>query len=261
MAFPVYIPVGPWRLHPHTVFELLAYTTGFQAYLWLRRRDGDVVAAETRWSVIVAAALGGALGGRLLAALLQPAALVEHWTEPLVAFAGKTIVGGLIGGTLAVEWTKRRIGVTTRTGDLFAVPLTLGIAVGRIGCFLTGLDDGTCGTPTALWSGIDFGDGITRHPTQLYELAFLLVLAAGLAAWTARLEPSGRFQIGDRFRLFMVGYLTFRLLVDAIKPDPRLALGLSSIQWGCAAMLLYYRPDIRRWLTPAQKPTQHPASL
>ena len=205
--------------------------------------------------MIVAAAVGGAFGSRLLAALLQPTALVDHWTEPLVAFSGKTIVGGLIGGTLAVEWTKRRIGVTTRTGDLFAVPLALGIAIGRIGCFLSGLDDGTFGIPTALWSGIDFGDGIARHPTQLYEIGFLVALAAALALPRARSTTNG-----DRFRLFMVGYLAFRLLVDAIKPDPRLALGLSSIQWGCAAMLLYYRPDIRRWLTPVHQPTQYPAS-
>jgi phosphatidylglycerol---prolipoprotein diacylglyceryl transferase len=242
-------------MHPHTVFEVLAYTAGFQAYLWLRRRDGDIVAPETRWSVIVAAAVGGALGSRLLAALLQPIALVDHWAEPLVAFSGKTIVGGLIGGTLAVEWTKRRIGVTTRTGDLFAVPLALGIAIGRIGCFLTGLGDGTFGTPTALWSGIDFGDGIARHPTQLYEIGFLVAIAAALATSRAK-----RTATGDRFRLFMIGYLAFRLLVDAIKPDPHLALGLSSIQWGCAAMLLYYLPDIRRWLTPVHQPTQYPAS-
>ena len=31
-----------------------------------------------------------------------------------------------------------------------------------------------------------------------------------------------------------------RLLADAIKPDPALALGLSSIQWVCLAGLAYY---------------------
>src|SRR5262249_28357045 len=233
-----------------------ASTAGFQTCLSLGRRDGDVVAAATRWSVVVAAAIGGALGSRLLAALLQPAVIAEHWREPLLVFGGKTIVGGLIGGTLAVEWTKRRIGVTTRTGDLFAIPLAIGIAVGRIGCFLTGLDDGTFGTPTTLWSGVDFGDGIARHPTQLYEIVFLAATAAALA--TPRAKDTST---GDRFRLFMVAYMTLRLVVDAIKPDPRVALGLSSIQWGCAAMLLYYLPDIRRWLTPKRPPAHSPPSL
>jgi prolipoprotein diacylglyceryltransferase len=226
------------------VFETLAYAIGFQLYRSLRRGEGDVIDAQARWSVIAAAVVGAALGSRVLAALEQPQALARHWHEPLVLFGGKTIVGGLIGGLLAVEWTKRRIGVTARTGDLFAIPLAIGIAFGRIGCFLTGLDDGTCGNPTASWSGIDFGDGIPRHPTQLYEIAFLMILAALIACAPPRLDRSG-----DRFRLFMIGYLGFRLLVDAIKPEPALVLGLSTIQCACLAMLLYYVPDIRRWMT------------
>jgi prolipoprotein diacylglyceryltransferase len=250
VTFPVLIPLGPWRLHPHVVFELLAYAVGFQIYRHLRRREGDVIAAPERWAVIAAAALGAAAGSRMLAALERPAFFAAHWREPLLVFGGKTIVGGLIGGLLAVEWTKRRIGVTTRTGDLFAIPLTIGIAIGRIGCFLTGLDDGTFGNPTALRTGIDFGDGIARHPTQLYEIAFLAALAAVIAA-----APAACDRAGDRFRRFMIGYLGFRLVVDAIKPDPTLALGLSAIQWACLATLLYYVPDIRRWTTRRRAPS------
>jgi prolipoprotein diacylglyceryltransferase len=243
VIFPVLIPVGPWRLHPHPVFETLAYAIGFQIYRVMRRRHGDIIEPSARWSVIVAAALGAALGSRLLAALEQPAMLADVWRQPLVAFAGKTIVGGVIGGLIAVEWTKRRIGVTARTGDLFAIPLAIGIAIGRVGCFLSGLDDGTFGNPTTGWSGVDFGDGVLRHPTQLYEIAFLAVLAALIAFAPPRINRAG-----DRFRLFMVGYLAFRLAVDAVKPDPSILLGLSTIQWACLAMLLYYVPDIRRWM-------------
>jgi phosphatidylglycerol---prolipoprotein diacylglyceryl transferase len=38
----------------------------------------------------------------------------------------------------------------------------------------------------------------------------------------------------------MVAYLGIRLIVDVIKPDVRLALGLSAIQWACVAALAYY---------------------
>jgi phosphatidylglycerol:prolipoprotein diacylglycerol transferase len=89
---------------------------------------------------------------------------------------GKTVVGALIFGLIAVELMKRYIGVRQSTGDLYATPLALGIAIGRIGCFLTGLSDNTYGTPATLPWAINFGDGIPRHPTQLYELAFLLAL-------------------------------------------------------------------------------------
>jgi len=89
---------------------------------------------------------------------------------------GKTIAGALIGGLIAVELMKRYIGLHQSTGDLYVVPLALGIAIGRIGCFLTGLSDNTYGTPTNLPWAVNFGDGIPRHPTQLYEIAFLLAL-------------------------------------------------------------------------------------
>jgi len=38
--------------------------------------------------------------------------------------------------------------------------LAIGVAIGRIGCYLAGLDDFTYGTPTALPWGHDFGDGV-----------------------------------------------------------------------------------------------------
>ena len=151
-------------------------------------------------------------------------------------------MGGLLGGVVAVEGVKRWLGVTTRTGDLFAVPLTLGIAIGRVGCFLAGLPDGTSGNPTAVWAGVNFGDGVPRHPTQLYEIGFLLALG-----WVLLRVARGAPQAGDVFRVFMIGYLGFRLVVDAIKPAPVEGFGLSAIQWASLAGLLCYLPDMRRW--------------
>ncbi len=53
---------------------------------------------------------------------------------------------------------------------------------------------------------------------------------------------------GDAFKLFMVAYMSFRLLCDFLKPYPRLFLGLGGIQWACVLVLLYYFPDVQRWL-------------
>ena len=132
-------------------------------------------------------------------------------------------------------------------------PLVLGIAVGRIGCFLTGLTDNTYGTPTSLPWGVDFGDSVLRHPTQLYEMAFLLLLTPVLyrilqAISKTREGPPSRFYSGDAFKFFMVAYLSFRLLCDFIKPYPRLFLRLGGIQWACLLVLLYYSSDITRWV-------------
>jgi hypothetical protein len=53
---------------------------------------------------------------------------------------------------------------------------------------------------------------------------------------------------GDAFKFFMVAYMSFRLLCDFLKPYPRIFLGLGGIQWACVLILLYYSPDIARWL-------------
>ena len=199
--------------------------------------------------------------------------------DPAYFVGGKTIVGGLLGGWIAVEITKRIRGIHSRTGDLFAVPLCIGIAVGRIGCLLAGLADDTYGTPTSLPWAINFGDGIPRHPTQLYEILFLLalipflyrvlnkiVILSGASASRSEADAQSKDLVpafattalagssllpGDAFKFFMVAYLSFRLLCDFLKPYPRIFLGLGGIQWACVLLLLYYSRDVLRWLRPS----------
>ena len=199
-------------------------------YRWMRQREGDALNDERRWSVIAAAAVGALVGARLLALLEQAPRVGLHWSE-LLQPGGKTIVGGLLGGWLAVELMKWAAGVRLRTGDLFAVPLCVGIAIGRVGCFFAGLADDTYGTATRLPWGVDFGDGVRRHPTQLYEFVFLMVLAWGLWRWMKR--PHGD---GAVFRGFLAAYLGWRLMVDFIKPQP-VVHGLDVIQWACVVGL------------------------
>lgn len=212
-------------------FEALAYTGGYALYRRERSRAGDALTDDRRWLIIAAAAVGALLGSRILGVLEQAPQAGFHWHAFLLP-GGKTIAGGLLGGWLAVEIAKAIAGIRTRTGDLFAIPLCLGIAIGRVGCFLAGLPDDTYGTPTSLPWGVDFGDGIPRHPTQLYEIAFLLALAWFLRAWSKRPHRPGAL-----FRIFLAAYLAWRLCIDFIKPQPHIA-GMNVIQWACVAGLL-----------------------
>jgi len=242
MSFPVYLHLGFLRIHPHWFFEALAYIVSFRIYLLLRRRRGDAVLDVDRWWVIAAGAVGAVVGSKLLYWLEDPEATIRHLSDPAFLLGGKSIVGALIGALFAVEATKKYLGISRRTGDLFALPLCVGIAIGRIGCFLTGLEDHTTGVATSLPWGVNFGDG-ARHPTQLYEIAFVLLLAALIVVASRRPHPEG-----DLFKIFMVGYFAFRLCVDSLKPDVRVMAGLTSIQWACILMLLYYAPDVLRWV-------------
>ncbi len=219
--------------HPvwHPVFEALGYGLGYAAYKRLRRTRGDALGEQQRWGVIAAAAVGALLSSRLLGVLEQAPRLHVTWQQVLLPGGGKTIVGGLLGGWIAVEIAKRFARIQSRTGDLFALPLCIGIGVGRIGCLLAGLADDTYGTPTRLPWGVDFGDGIARHPTQAYEILFLLLL--GFYVWRRGKHPYGN---GLLFRVFLTAYLLWRLLIDLIKPQPLMG-GLNAIQWACLAGL------------------------
>lgn len=237
MQFPVYLQIGRYRLHPHLVFELVAYVAAFRVYLFSRRKYGDSISNDARWWVLAAAVLGAAIGSKALFWLEDPGLTIRHWNDAAYLLSGKTIVGGLLGGWFAVEWTKQRLRVSRRTGDLFVLPLLVGIAIGRIGCFLTGVSDHTAGMHTDLPWGIDFGDG-PRHPTQLYEIAFLGVLGVVLYRWV---KPPARE--GALFRLFLGSYLGFRFLIDFLKPDVHVLFGLSSIQFSCLAAIAYLVAD------------------
>jgi phosphatidylglycerol:prolipoprotein diacylglycerol transferase len=238
------IPIGT---HPawHPVMETLAYAAGFAVYRWQRARQGDVVAEPQRWTVLAAAAVGALAGSRLLGVAEQWPTVLAAWrahrlAELLFSPGGKTIVGGLLGGWLGVEIAKKFTGIHRRTGDLFALPLCVGIAVGRIGCLLAGLADDTYGKPTTLPWAVNLGDGIGRHPVQVYEILFLILL--GLLV-TARIK----LPEGARFRIFLAGYLAWRLVIDFFKPQPLLH-GLNLIQWSCVAgLLLLAIGELRVW--------------
>ena len=187
----------------------------------------------------------------------DPTLTWQNLHDPAYLMGGKTIVGALVFGLAGVELMKRYIGLEQSTGDLYAIPLALGIAVGRIGCFLTGLPDNTYGVATSLPWGVDFGDGLRRHPTQLYETAFLLLIAPILYRIMKSIRrmadspwPQAQWRPGDAFRFFMVAYLSFRLVCDFLKPYPRMFLQLNTLQWVCVICLLYYSRDILRWLNP-----------
>jgi prolipoprotein diacylglyceryltransferase len=226
----------------HTIFEAAAYMLGFRLFLRERRRRALPALADrdAGLAVVVGGIVGAAVGAKMAYWLYDPAyAFSGGWARLL---EGKSIIGALLGGLSGVEIAKKLDGIQGSTGDAFVWPLMLGMGIGRIGCFLSGLNDHTAGNPTALPWGVDFGDGIARHPTQLYEVMFL-------ALWAALLAWRGKYlkQAGDLFRAFMVGYLSYRLCIEFIRPMPMQYFGfLSGLQLLCIAGLLDYHRDIGR---------------
>lgn len=234
MHFPVNIPIGSSSIPVHFVCETLAYFLGYRYYAWLRRNTHDPISNENRLVIFIGAAAGAFLGSHIIGVLENPTLLKQF---SLVYFMGnKTIVGGMLGGLIGVELTKKRIGVTASSGDLMVYPLILAMVIGRTGCFLAGLEDGTYGIASNLPWAINFGDGVRRHPTNLYEILFWLILWVALRF----IEQKVKLSNGSRFKIFMASYLLFRFMIEFIKPDYFFSFGLGVIQLVCLAGILYY---------------------
>src|SRR5262249_20941994 len=127
---------------------------------------------------------------------------------------------------------KAVLGVRVKTGDSFALPLALALAVGRWGCFC----NGCCyGTETSLPWGVTFTmrDGTTQvcHPTQVYESLFHL----GMAFVLAELMRRGLL-VRQRLKFYLIAYAAYRFLTEFIRPELSWLLGLTFYQWASLAL-------------------------
>lgn len=240
VAFPFTLHFGSISISLHTVLETLGIFTGFRYFLYLRKKENDIIEQSNRIWIIIGALFGALLGARLVGAMENPPQFFNA-TNPLFYFyQNKTVVGGFLGGLAGVELIKKKIGERRASGDLFVFPMLLALIIGRIGCFGMGVYEQTYGLPTTLPLGMNLGDGVLRHPVTLYEICFLSFL------WSALyyLKQHQPLQNGALFKLFLISYLFFRLLLDFIKPHYTFAIGLSTIQIACIACLIYYLPYI-----------------
>ncbi|WP_221032174.1 prolipoprotein diacylglyceryl transferase [Actomonas aquatica] len=246
MTFPAYLPVGPWSLHPHAVFEPLAYFVGARLYFYRRRRDATAprLPLEATLWLFIGCIFGAWAGSKVLAWVESPSHYFPLAADPRLLLGGKTIAGGILGGWLGIEIAKRALHITHSTGDAFVWPLAVGTALGRIGCFLSGLEDHTYGIATDLPWAVDFGDGLSRHPTQLYESTVVLLLAAGLTALSHRARHP--WTSGMSFRLYVGGYLFWRLGVEFLKPRETWFLNLSAIQLASIVGMIIVLVSLRR---------------
>jgi prolipoprotein diacylglyceryltransferase len=155
---------------------------------------------------------------------------------------GFSMVGGIAGAIAAVEVFKRFTGVSGSTGIVFAAPFAATVAVGRWGCFFSGLADFTYGTPTTVPWAVDFGDGIGRHPVQLYEA---LAMAAMFVVLLQRFVARDRFWLANGFYLTVGWYGLQRFVWEFFKPYATLLGPFNLFHFVCLGLVLYAAAMIR----------------
>ena len=212
----IVVPTAPWL---HHVFDLAAWLAAIAGGRWVyARRRGAVerLARQTAPGYFLSLALGAAAGAWVLGSLNTLRAAAPTLSH--------SIAGALVGGIAAVEIWKWAKGVRGSTGGPFVIPLALGIVVGRWGCLFAGLADETYGSPTSLPWAVDLGDGIGRHPVQIYESLAMLVFL--IVYWRA-LENGRRWAVSNGFHAFVLAYAVQRFVWEFMKPYPILFGGLN----------------------------------
>jgi prolipoprotein diacylglyceryltransferase len=212
----------------HTLFDVLAWLAAAAAIFWLSRRGLRFPSQSFELPYIAALVFGAGSGAYLFGS-------ANLWLSGQSGIA-RSVEGALAGGILAIELYKWSAGISLRTGARFALPLAVGIAIGRIGCYFAGLDDFTYGTPTALPVGHDFGDGVRRHPVQLYESAAMALFAL---AYVVAVLNRNAFAITNGFYLVLAYYGAQRFLWEFLKPYATLLGPLTLFHLLSLSILLY----------------------
>jgi prolipoprotein diacylglyceryltransferase len=217
----------------HTLFDLIAWASAALLGWWILRQ-GWLAGASARPAFksdpyYFASLAAGALVGAVFSGSLN-LGLAGLWT------LGHSIAGAIAGGIVAVELYKWVRGIKGSTGLPFVAPLALGIAIGRLGCFFAGLPDYTYGTPTALPWGHDFGDGIPRHPVQLYESA---AMVAFLIVFLREIARRSEFVLKNGFYLFVAWYAAQRFAWEFLKPYPAVVGPFNIFHLICIGLFAY----------------------
>ncbi len=203
------------------------------AILSRRLREWDKP-ADWAYEIVFAALLGGLIGAKVYYVVQNYDAAKDDLLGNLFGGTGLVWYGGALGGAAFVLlWAWRRGLLWLAVMDLCAVPLAVGYGIGRIGCQLSG--DGDYGKP---WDGpwaMAYPHGavptdVPVHPTPIYETLAMGIL--GLMLWRIR----DQLRPGALFALYLVGAGVERLLVEFIRRNDAVLLGLTAPQLESIAM-------------------------
>ena len=222
----------PAALGHHVGFDLMAWSAGVASgvavYRWRLVERHQPIMRRVGGGYFVALFVGCVAGGLGFGT-------ANLWLSG-VHEVGRSILGALAGGVAAVEVYKRNKGISGSTGAVFAVPLLIGIAVGRIGCFVTGLPDHTFGLPAELPWAVDHGDGVQRHPVQLYESAVCAALAVALLLAMKARRP---WALRNGFYFVVIGYCVQRFALEFLKPYAALVATMNLFHFLCIVLIGY----------------------
>lgn len=246
---PIAFTIGELSVRWYGVMVALAVLVLIFWVLWQIRRGADI-----SYDSLLTVALVAIPSGIIISRLLH---IIDLWgfymANPglLLGFSGLTIWGAILGATLGIwiysRFTDFKFGYFM---DLVAPGVLLAQVIGRVGCTI----NGCCyGMASSLPCAIVYTDpdsyaplGIAVLPTQLYEIAFLLIVFGVLFWLRRRFQPEGSL-----FLIYLSLYSMWRLGIDFMRDGTDFLFGLHQAQVISIVVLLIVVPILAlrtRWV-------------
>lgn len=260
--YKILFKVGSFEIYSYSILTMLAVIIAIWiAIVGAKRKDyisqisgnfGEII-----WDLALYVVILGAIGARLLYVIVK-------WTEyaqtPIEIFnfrgGGLSLHGALLGGVAGIIWFARRHKMSSLIlMDIISPGAALGIAIGRIGCFLNGC---CLGKITELPWGVIFSETRypgKRHPTQIYEFLLDIVLFVILFCLQSnkfiQVNKSMLTKPGALTLVFFGGYSLIRFIVEFWREDPIFLAEFTLAQWTSIVTVIsafiiwqrYYKPQ------------------
>jgi phosphatidylglycerol:prolipoprotein diacylglycerol transferase len=241
--YPVLFHIGNFPISTFGLMMATAFLVG--SAITARRMKEVGLDPDLATTLLVYVMLGGILGSKLYFAIDVSIREGRPFASLLFARDGITWYGGLILGTVIGSIGARIHGVSiVQMMNCVAPAVAVGQAIGRVGCFLVGDDYGKVSDlpwAVAFPLGAPPTDpGVRVHPTQIYEILWLLPVAFVL--WKRR--DRSPFLFGE----YLIANGIGRLAIETLRVNPRVLFGLTEPQivgialiLGGSASWLYFR--------------------
>ncbi|MFQ5950428.1 MAG: prolipoprotein diacylglyceryl transferase [Nitrospiria bacterium] len=228
---PVFIRIGPLAFRWYGLMYALSFIAAIFMIRYIAIKKRLKITADEISDLILWAAIGVILGGRLgYVFLYNPVFYFSNPSKILAVWeGGMSFHGGLLGVIVAgLLYCKRRRFSFYELADVSTVSVPIGLGLGRIGNFINGE---LFGRPTDLpWCMVfPQGGAACRHPSQLYQAGL-----EGIALFSILFFLSGRnVARGVLFWSLILFYGLFRFLAEFVRePDPHLGLLLGPFSMG-----------------------------
>lgn len=194
----------------YIIFNIIGLVAAFMVSKWIPNRTNSNLTPEQQLKNLAGLVTGAIIGSKI-------PVMLSYGFDSIVLLSSKSIYGALIGAYIGINISKRISGIKGNFGDIYIMPLCIGVFFGKIGCYI----NGCCGSP--------------NYPVQIWTSGFHLILFFMFYFFYKRKYFTGRY-----FVIYMLVYSLYRFCIEFVRTEPRMLYGLTIYQIMAVIIIPYF---------------------